>query len=184
MATIQDYNQLQAYARIDGALVAIMWLASFACFILQFQYQALGMGAFVIGAASLVFASLRVKKFRDNIRDGIISFRHALSYSLVTYLYASLLFAFCQFIYFQFIDHGFMMEHYYDMMSTAEYKQMMQVYGLTESDMQLAMGNMAALRPIELAFQFFSMNIIMGTFVSIPVAVIMKKNVRTIRPRE
>lgn len=178
MATFQDIEQLQAFARIDGAIVAVMWLASFACFVGQFQYQSLGMVAFLIGASSLVFASLRVRKFRDNVLGGIISYRHAFAYGIMIYLYASLLFAAGQFVYFQFLDNGMMMSNYYDIVSTPDYKQMMQLYGLTESDIQLAMSNIAAMRPIEIAFQFFTMNIIMGTAISIPVALIMKKNFR------
>jgi len=182
MATIQDFEQLQAFARIDGATVAVLWLASFACFIGQFQYQMLGMGAFIIGASSLVLASLRVRKFRDNILNGIISYRHAFAYGLMIYFYASLLFAACQFIYFQFMDNGMMMSNYYEIVNTKEYKQMMSVYGLTESDIKLAMENITSMRPIEIAFQFFTMNIIMGTAISIPVAMIMKKTFRTKKP--
>lgn len=169
-------EQMLAFARIDGALVALMWIASFACFVGQFQYQALSSLAFLIGAVSLVFASMRVKKFRDKVFDGTIAFWQALFYSVTIYLYSSLLFAMAQFIYFQFLDNGSMLSHYYNMASTPEFKQVMNMYGLTKDDWQVAIDNIAALKPIEIAFQFFTTNIIMGTVMSVPVAAIFTRN--------
>ena len=52
---------------------------------------------------------------------------------------------------------------------------MMQVYGVKPEDLRLAMENLASLRPIEIAMQFFSTNIMLGFFVSIPVALITKR---------
>ena len=177
-ATRQEYNQLQAFARVDGAQVAVLWIASFALFVMQFEHQMLSLLSFAVGVGSLVYASWCVIRFRDRVRGGVLSFWQALSFGLLTYLYAALLFALAQFIYFQFMDGGYMMEHYYTIVSTDEYRQMMRIYGITESDMQLAMDGIAALRPIEIAMQFFTLNIIMGFLVSLPMAVLARRSAR------
>ncbi|MDY6130203.1 MAG: DUF4199 domain-containing protein [Prevotella sp.] len=175
MTAYQNFEQVQAFARIDGALMAALWVASFACFIGNFSYPLLGTVGFFIGGASLVYNTLRLKNFRDHVLEGIISFRKAFSYSLLTYLYASLLFAVGQYVYFQFIDNGFLVSRYTAIMSMDEFKQMMSVYGMTASDMQMVIGNLTQLRPIEIVFQFFTMNVLMGVFITPPVALIMKR---------
>ncbi len=175
MATRQEYEQLKAFARIDGALVTLLWTVSFACFVGNFHNAMFGLGFFVFGAASLVVASVRLKRYRDQVLDGFISYRRALIYSLFTYLYASLLFAMVQFLYFQFIDNGFLMTNYMAATESKDFQQMMQVYGVKPEDLRLAMENLASLRPIEIAMQFFSTNIMLGFFVSIPVALITKR---------
>lgn len=175
MATRQEYHQLQAFARIDGLQAALMWVISFACFILQFQYTLLGIVSLIFGVASLLFITMRVKRFRDRVRDGLLSFGQAFIYGLLIYLYASLLFALAQYLYFQFLDNGFMVSHYLSIVDTDEYRQAMALYGLTESDIKVAMDNITAMRPIEIAMQFFSVNVIMGAVISLPVALIMQR---------
>ena len=177
MATREEYEQLKAFARIDGALVGLLWIISFACFIGEFTYPALGMVSLLIGVSSIVFATMRLRRFRDNILEGAISFRRALCYSFLTYFYAALLMAAAQFVYFQFIDNGFLMSQYSAIMSRPEVTQMMTaIYGITPKDMDIAMGTIAALRPIEVALQFLTTNLILGTVISIPMAAMVKSN--------
>ena len=106
MATYQEYEQVKAFARIDGLLVAGVWTVSFLFAMHMGQNPMLFLASFIVGAASLVWAALRLKRFRDNILDGHISFRRAFFYSILTYLYASLLFAAVQYVYFQSDPHS------------------------------------------------------------------------------
>lgn len=174
MATREEYEQLKAFARIDGALVGVLWVLSFAFFIGEFYEPLLGLVSIIIGTASIVFASLRLRRFRDNVLDGVISFRRAFLYSILTYFYAALIMAAGQFIYFQFIDHGFMLSQYEEMTGRPEFKTMLNAYGIKPSEMQMAMDNIAALRPIDIALQFLTTNIILGLAVSLPMATMIK----------
>jgi len=176
MATYQELEQVQAFARIDGAILALLWTFSFVFFIGNFYNPMMGLLFFAIGAFSLVYAALRLRKFRDNILDGYISFRRAYAYSIITYLNASLLFALVQYAYFQFLDKGFLITQYSQIATDPDFISMMQVYGLNSTDLKIAMDNLAALRPIEIALQFFTTNVMMGVFISLPVAMIMKKS--------
>lgn len=175
MATREEYEQLKAFARIDGALVGAFWIVSFACFIGEFVNPILGVVSLVTGVSSIVFATLRLRKFRDNILDGAISFRRAFGYGCFTYFYASLLMAVAQFVYFQFMDRGFLIGRYTAAMADKNMAEMMQkVYGITPADMNIALDTVANLRPIEVALQFLTTNIILGIIVSLPVAAIIK----------
>lgn len=176
MATREEYEQLKAFARIDGATVGGLWILSFAFFIGEFYNPLFGFVSLIVGTASIVVATLRLRKFRDNVLDGIISFRRALLYSMLTYFYAALLMAAAQFVYFQFIDQGFLMSQYATMTETPEFKTMLTAYGMKPEDMKVAMENIAALRPIDIALQFLTMNIILGFMVSLPIAAMLKSS--------
>ena len=134
----------------------------------------LGIVSIVAGTASIVFAALRLRRFRDNVLDGVISFRRALVYSMLTYFYAALIMAAGQFIYFQFIDQGFMLSQYAEMTGRPEFKTLLNAYGIRPDEMQMAMDNLGALRPIDIALQFLTTNIILGFAVSLPMAAMIK----------
>lgn len=179
MATREEYEQLKAFARIDGALVGGLWILSFACFVGEFHNPMFGMLSLLAGIGSIIFAAIRLRLFRNNVLDGRISFRRAFGYSLLTFAYASLLMAAAQYIYFQFIDHGFLISRYTEMVSTEEFKSMMGIYGIRQEDMNAAMETLSSLRPIDIALQFLTTDIILGVIVSLPIAAIIKSNKRT-----
>lgn len=172
----EEYEQLKAYARIDGGLVGVMWIVSFACFVGEFYNALFGFLCFLVGAFSLVFGAMRLKRFRDRIMGGYISFLRALAYSMQTYFCSSLLLAAAQYIYFQFIDHGFIISRYEAMLSTPEMKTVLQkAYNVKPQDLQMAMDSLVQLRPIEIALQFFSTNLILAIVISLPIAALIKR---------
>lgn len=174
MTTREEYEHIKAYARIDGAIMGGLWILSFICFIAQFYMPLLNMASMIIGVVSIIVTAMRLKNFRDNILDGVISYWKAYGYSMLTYFYAALLMAAAQYIYFQFIDHGFLISQYTAMTSSPEFKSMMTLYGIKAEEMKLTMDTIASLRPIDVALQFFSTNIILGLVISWPIAALIK----------
>ncbi len=170
MATRAEFEQVKAFAQIDGALVGCMWIVSFACFLGNFINPLWGLVSLLIGVASIVWASMRLRRFRDNILNGVISFRRAFCYSVLIYLYASLIMAVGQYVYLQFIDNGYLMTQYTETISRPEFKTVMDLYGIKKGDMSLAMDTLNALKPIDFALQFFTMDIILGVIISLPMA--------------
>lgn len=176
MATREEYEQVMAFSRIDGAFVGALWIISFAFFVGEFYAPVLGIVSLAVGLSSVILAVVRISRFRDNVLDGCISFRRAFGYGAMTYFNASILMALAQYIYFQFIDGGFVMSRYMAMASTPAFKAMAEQSGMTASDIRLAMDNLASLRPIDIAFQFLSLNVIMGLVISILTALIVKSD--------
>lgn len=174
MTTREEYEQIKAFARIDGAIMGVMWIISFACFIAQFYMPLLNMAALIFGVASIIISAIRLRNFRDNILDGVISYWRAYGYSLLTYFYAALLLAAAQYIYFQFIDHGFLLNQYTAMTSSPEFKSMMTLYGIKADEMKLTMDTIATLRPIDIALQFLTTNLFLGIVISWPMAALIK----------
>lgn len=174
MTTREEYEQIKAFARIDGAIMGVMWIISFACFIAQFYMPLLNMAALIFGIASIIVSAIHLRNFRDNILDGVISYWRAYGYSLLTYFYAALLLAAAQYIYFQFIDHGFLLNQYTAMTSSPEFKSMMTLYGIKADEMKLTMDTIATLRPIDIALQFLTTNLFFGIVISWPMAALIK----------
>lgn len=174
MATREDIEQFKAFARVDGAIVGGLWILSFALFVGEFHNPLLGLPAMIAGVASVVVAALRLRRYRNEALDGVMSFRRAFGYGVLTYAYAALLMAAAQYVYFQFIDHGFLISRYVDMTTTDEFKAMTKLYGLRSDDVKQAIDALSALRPIDIALQFFTTNIMLGVMISLPVAAIMK----------
>lgn len=154
--------------------MGVMWIISFACFIAQFYMPLLNMAALIFGVASIIISAIRLRNFRDNILDGVISYWRAYGYSLLTYFYAALLLAAAQYIYFQFIDHGFLLNQYTAMTSSPEFKSMMTLYGIKADEMKLTMDTIATLRPIDIALQFLTTNLFFGIVISWPMAALIK----------
>ena len=102
MATPQDIIQLKAFARQDALLLGGVWMVSFA-FIVMAPKSILG-GLLAFATPFVVGWLLR--RFRDKALDGVISFRRGYAYSVFCFIYASLLFAVAQYVYFRFIDGG------------------------------------------------------------------------------
>ncbi len=174
MTTREEYEQIKAFARIDGAIMGVMWIISFVCFIAQFYMPLLNMAALIFGVASIIISAIRLRNFRDNILDGVISYWRAYGYSLLTYFYAALLLAAAQYIYFQFIDHGFLLNQYTAMTSSPEFKSIMTLYGIKADEMKLTMDTIATLRPIDIALQFLTTNLFLGIVISWPMAALIK----------
>ena len=181
MTIYQEFNQLQAFARIDGVKVAVAWVMSFACAVGTFSYPLLSHVAVLLALASVVFASLCVKTFRDRVRDGYIGFGQAFAYGVLIYLYASLLFALAQYLYFAFMDNGYFVGNLLAVMHTDEYMRQARAYGLNESDVELFSSLITQLRPIEIALQFFTVNVTTGVIVSLPIAVMIRRKPRNFR---
>lgn len=177
MLTNAEFIQTVAFARQDGAMVGAAWIASFACFVGEFSHPGLSLASLVLALGSLVLLAVRVRKFRDGVQEGLLSFRRAWFYAMLIFFYAALLFALAQTVYFQFIDHGYLMDQYATMLSMPEYDEMVrQMYGVDSREIITMMrSTIEPLSAVEIALQFFTLNVIGGAILSVPVALAMRK---------
>jgi len=147
MDIANSFKQLKAYARI-------MW------------------GNLII-LSTPFYAGWRIKNFRDKIREGFISFKAAYLFSAYTFFYASLIFAACLFIYFQWLDSSAFMNLFDQTIQTAIpiYKQL----GMDISELQEGMKLIREMSAIDITFTILIQNILIGAFLSGPLAVFYKK---------
>ena len=165
-----EYQQLKAFARIDGALLAIVWIGSFALYVKGMENPTLGLVSMVAIITAPFFAARRLRKFRDFARDGIISFRRGYAYIVLAFFYSGLLFAVAQYVYFTYMDHGFLLAKFTEMANTPESVQL----GLKDM-MQQSLNELAAMRPIDIALNVLTMVIIAGFVLGMPIAAFIQK---------
>ena len=178
MTFAEKLSQLQAFARIDGAILGLLWIGSFACFVGQFSYALCGPLWMLTLVGTPVWVTLRTMRFRDRVLDGVMTFRRAYGYSLFTMFNASLILAAAQFVYFQFMDDGFIVSQYAQLFSTPEVEALLKGYGLTTEMVDETIQLMKDMRPIDLSLQLLYSNIMATMILSLPIALISSRQNR------
>lgn len=162
MINVAHLVQLKAFARQDALLLALLWAASFACIMMLNA----GLIGNILALATPFLVGKRLAAFRTQALYGVISFRRAYAYSLYVFIYASLVFALVQYAYFQFLDNGAFAE-----LITTTMKQVAPVYeqnGVSKEEIKIT--------PVQWAFMFMMQNLFIGAIISLPIALIGKRN--------
>jgi hypothetical protein len=172
--TPEEYKQLKAFARQDGALLSLLWIGAMACYIQGLSSPILGMIAMLLIILSPFYAANRLRHFRDEARAGIISFMRAYGYTVLTYFYAGLLLAVAVFIYFHFMDNGYLLGKLQELLNTEEGRQVMSAYGMAD-EMKQGLEELSRMRPIDYALQMLTINISTGFILGLPTAALMQR---------
>jgi hypothetical protein len=172
IVTPAEYQQLKAFARIDGALLAIVWIGSFALYIKGLENPTLGMLSIMTLVVSPFFAAKCLRSFRNKARNGIISFARGYAYIVLIFFYSGLLFALTQYVYFTYMDNGFLMAKFTEMANSPESVQL----GIKDM-MQQSLDQMAAMRPIDLSLNVLTVIIVAGFFIGLPTAALLQQRV-------
>ncbi len=165
MININALRQLKAFARQDGALLALLWALSFAFNVMN-PSSSLGS---ILTILTPFFVGWRLLSFRNYALDGYISYRRALAYCMYTFFYGALLFGVLQFMYFKFLDGGRFMSMVSTVMlsMTKAYKEQ----GLDAGNLKDAVTMLGELKPLELAFILMMYNLFIGWISSVMIAV-------------
>ena len=172
--TPQEYIQLKAFARQDGALLALLWTGSLLCYILGLTYPILGIVALILIVASPFFAASRLRHFRDYGREGVISFSRSYAYTILIFFYAGVLFAIAVYVYFAFLDKGFFLSKIMETFSSSEGREAIKAYGI-EGQLDENIKFLSEMRPIDFALNMLTINIITGFFLGVPIAAVMQR---------
>ena len=173
--TAPEYVQLKAYARQDGFFLALLWTASFACYILGITNHIMEMLALALAITTPFFVAGRLRKFRDEGREGLISFGRSYAYTIFVFFYGAVLLAVVQFLYFAYMDNGYLLSSFSKMLSTEEGRAMVSQYGMTQM-VEEGLAEMASIRPIDYALNILTMNIMIGFVLGIPIGLVMQRS--------
>ena len=176
--TPQEYTQLKAFARIDGAILGVVWIVSFLLCIAGFSNPGMSLPGSLLAVCSPFIAGTRLVKFRNYALDGVISFRRAMAYYILMFFYASLLMALAQYIYFAYFDNGYVMSYYVNTLNMPETQQMIEAAGLSRKDMEETLTQMQQTSPIVMALNIMTFNITVGIVLSPIAALFTKKEKR------
>lgn len=169
-----EYIQLKAFARQDGAILAVLWVLSFVCYLVGLSHPMLSTIAFGLMLLTPFALARLLRHYRDKVLSGVVSVRRGWLFSVLVFFYASLLLAIVQYVYFAFIDKGYMLAMFGQMVSEPAMQQQLQQMGMAES-LQEAQQQLASIRPIDLVLNLLTGNILTGMVLALPIAVIMRR---------
>ena len=175
--TALEYIQLKAYARQDGFFLALLWIASFVFYIMGLTNQMLGMAAIMLAVATPFFVAGRLRRFRDEGREGVISFRRGYAYTILVFFYGAVLLAVAQFLYFAYFDNGYLPSSFSKIVSSSEGQALLKEYGMTKM-MNESLTEMSSVRPIDYALNILTVNIMVGFVLGVPIGLAMYRTTR------
>ena len=158
-------------------MLSLLWIGALVCYVQGLTNPLLGMAAVVLAIMSPFYAANRLRHFRDYAREGIISFMRGYAYTVLIFFYAGLLLAAALYIYFAFIDNGYLLGKFTEMTNSEEGRQVMKMYGLAEQ-MKEGLKQLASMRPIDYALNMLTINIMSGFFLGLPIAAMMKRELK------
>lgn len=176
--TPAEYLQLKAFARVDGALLAILWTVSFVCYIVGIAQPMFTMAALLLMVATPFFVGKRLRRFRDEDLGGIISLMRGWGFVVLVFFYGGILLALVQYVYFAYIDQGYLLASFSKALESAETKQVIEMYGMQKTVSE-SLTLMEQMRPIDYALNVLTMNISIGIILGLPIAAILQKKALT-----
>ena len=172
--TGQEYIQLKAFARVDGLVVAAVMVAAFGSYVLGLQAPGWNLAAMGLTVSVPFVVGWRVKRYRDHVLDGRISFMRALGYVVLAVFYAALLFALAQYVYFAYMDGGYVSEKLTEMMARPENSEMLRQLGMNQQvDQSLEL--LRQMRPIDLSLEALTSLLLISPLMGLPLAAILQR---------
>lgn len=160
------------YAMYFGAYLGIYMILKFILFPLTFIVPLVSLLyiGLLIAVPFIVYYYLRT--YRDKICGGSIKFGTAYFFSLQVFFYGALLTSVAHFVYFQFIDNGFVMNHLMAQINMLREDPAMEQHLTSLDEVASTFGTLSAR---DITFNFLSSNLTFGIFLSFPIALFAKK---------
>ena len=175
--TAPEYIQLKDFARIDGALLSLLFVAACVCYVVGLTSPTYGFLALLTVVLTPVFVGMRLKRFRDDGLEGKISFLRAWFYVCLMFFYGGLLFALIQYAYLAYMDQGYMVSVITEMFSSPENAELIKKMGMADQISE-SLHMLQTMRPIDFALDMLTSLIMAGMLLGMPIAAVMQKKVK------
>lgn len=167
---------MQRYAMLFGTYMGAFWILKFILFPLGLKYNLPFLSFLFMGLTLCVpfMGYYYAKLYRNQACGGTISFLPAWLFTVSMYIFSALLVAVAHYIYFRYIDHGFILDTYATLLDSLAGSN---VPGIEEYLKQLneALDSIRALSPIDITFQLMSQNIFYCALLALPTALFVMK---------
>lgn len=157
-----------------GTLMGIFWIVKFCLLPLGFHIPILQL-LFLLGTIfTPVLAFLLARKYRkDNPQDKFPFFK-AFYFILSMYMAATLLVAVAHYVYFKYIDQGYLISMYQQLLEEIKHTAQPEI-GISVDQLTQAFDLISTLTPLQLTFQLMSQNMFYGILLSAITAFIVKR---------
>ena len=150
---------LQEHAMRFGTFMGIFWIFKFIFLPLGFTIPLLQLLFVLLTLFVPVLGYIYVRKFRN---------------TLYMYLFAALLAAVAHYVYFRFIDQGFLADSYLQQLESIKASAQSEMVSSIDQLIQ-AFDTISSLTPLQLTFQLIFQNIFYGILLAIPTGLVAMK---------
>ncbi len=172
-------NILQRNAMLLGTYMGIYWILKFILFPFMLRMPSLSFLFLGLTLGVPFMGYYFVRMYRNQVCGGVIGFLHAWVFTFFMYMFAALITAVAHYVYFRFIDHGFVLDTY-----EWQVEQLLNsgIKEFSESGevLQEALESVRSLTPIEITMQMISWNLFCGAVLAVPTALFVKRRHRII----
>ena len=165
---------LQEHAMRFGTFMGIFWIFKFIFLPLGFTIPLLQLLFVLLTLFVPVLGYIYVRKFSNTYCNGEISFFRAFLFTLYMYLFAALLAAVAHYVYFRFIDQGFLADSYLQQLESIKASAQGEMVSSIDQLIQ-AFDTISSLTPLQLTFQLIFQNIFYGILLAIPTGLVAMK---------
>ena len=165
----ENRGYMQRYAMLFGTYMGGYWILKFILFPLGLMVPFF---LFLFAGLTLCVPFMGyyyTKMYRNHVCGGSIGFLQAWIFTVFMYIFAALLTAAAHYIYFRFIDHGFVINTYETMLNSFSQSHIpgVEIY---MNQLKDALAVMQTLTPIDITMQLMSQNVFYGSLLAIPTA--------------
>lgn len=169
--TIENRGITQRYAMLYGTYMGLFWIAKFALFPLGLTSPLLLMMFLACTLIVPILGYRYTRQFRDTACSGVLSFGRAWVFCASMYLFASLLTAVGHYIYFRFLDNGYILSTYESIMTDFSKANIPGTEGYVDQ-IKTALDVVRTLTPIEVTMQLLTNNVLICCLLSLPTALL------------
>ncbi len=175
MINVQNLVQTRAFARQDGAILGLAWIASFILTMLAVKPETslLGLIGNILLLSTPFIVAKRLKSFRDYALEGSISFRRGTFYCMQTFFNATLLLTVVQYLWFSFMDMGPFMA----LLQTNYQTIMQETYHLSAQEAKTTIDTLLGMTPLAWASMFMITDLLVGAVLSPIIAAVMARHI-------
>ena len=166
---------MQRYAMLFGTYLGAFWILTSIFFplALKMPFFIFIFISFTICSPFLAYRYTRI--YRDKACENAITFPQAWLFTVLLYMFAAILTAAAHYIYFRFIDNGFIINTYEARIDEVFAQSTLPDMEVYKTQIKEAIDTLRALSPIELTIQLMSNNIFWGAILAIPIALFAMK---------
>lgn len=170
----ENRGYMQRYAMLFGTYMGSFWILKFILFPLGLSVPFL---LFLFMGLTLCVPFMGyyyARVYRNQVCGGSIGFLHAWIFTVFMYMFAAMLAAVAHYVYFRFIDYGYVINTYETMIDTLAQSPMpgMDAYIATCRD---ALETARSITPIDITLQMISWNVFWGSILAFPTALFVMR---------
>lgn len=170
----QENNNMQRQAMNFGTYMGIFWILKFGLFPLGMTTPFLSFVFILLTISVPVLGFHYARVYRNNYCGGSIGFGQAFVFTWMMYLFASLLTALAHYVYFAYIDGGFILNHCEAQIVSIEQSGLPDIEEMVKL-LKESLANLKSLNAIEITLQLLSQNAFMAILIAIPTALFVTK---------